>query len=612
MPSRTPLASVRPDRPAFYWLATVVLLIAILARGQEVLIPLVLAMVIAFALSPLVKMVERKLGRGLAVALVVLVTLASVSAFGFLLKSQLVDLSAQMTKYSDSIRKKMQDLRGDSGSGLSGLSKAVDKVALEMDEKVAENRDARPVKLVPAGSTAFERLEATVLPVFEPLAKALIVLVLVIFLLIQREDLRDRFIRLAGRRNVTLTTRTLDEAGERISRFLLLQSAINAGFGIVIALGLWGFGIPYPALWGFVAAILRFVPFVGSLLAMVMPTMLAFALFEGWWQTGATLGLFVALDVIAAYAVEPVVIGKKTGVSSMAMLVSAIVWTWLWGAAGLVLSTPLTVCLVVLGKHVPRLQFLSVLLSDEPALDPDLVFYQRLLAGDEDEAGEILEKALRTLSREQMLDAVIIPALVMAEHDRGTDVIAEADHVYFMHATLTLVEHQTAAQVTATAAAEKDRLADTAALPRRRILGVPARNEADELVWEMLRQLFDTTRFDVQSLSADTLVSEVIAAAEESTPDLICVTSVPPGGLVHVRHLCKRLAARLPELRILVIRPGVTGIAQQDAAQKLIEEGATDVAFTLAEARTRVDQLSLLAGVPQEAPAVGSGANRRA
>lgn len=582
------MATQRLEQPTFYWLATVALVVGIFARAQEVLVPLALAVVIAFALTPVVKTVERKTGRGLAVAMVVLVGLALVGGFGYLLQKQLVDLSGQMNQYSESMRKKIASLRGD-GSGLAGLSAAVEKMVLQLDETVAETKEARPVKVIPEGTSGIGRLEAMVTPALKPLAGTLIVLVLVIFLLMQREDLRDRFIRLAGKRRVTLTTRTLDEAGLRVSHFLLTQSAINATFGLFVALGLLWIGIPYAPLWGFVAAMLRFVPFIGSLLAMLFPAMLSFAQFEGWWHTGMTVGLFVALDLVTAYGAEPVIIGRRTGVSSMAMLVSAIFWTWLWGAAGLVLSTPMTVCLVVVGRHVPRLQFLSVLLSDAPALDRELVLYQRLLSGDEDEANETVEKALRTLPREEVLDTVIIPAVLLAERDRASDEINKSDHENVLRVIANIVEHQPATTPLVGAAA-----ATPAAQSRPHILGVPAHNTADELVWSMFSQLLDPARFTVESLSAATLVSEAVEAAVKGTPELICITSVPPGGLVHVRHLCKRLNDRLPNARILIIRPGVNDDAQLTRADKLIQDGATGVAFTLADARARANQLLLL------------------
>ena len=255
-PSATaPVRTPRRERPAFFWLASLALIVAMLARAQAILVPLALAIVVSFALSPAVKRLERTLRRGGAVALVVLVSLAVVGGFGYLLKRQVVDLSAKMTKYSESIRQKVLSLQGGEGTGLAALSRSVDRVVHDLDEHVVADDGARPVRLVPPDATVTERIERTLTPVVAPLAQAGMVLILVICLLIKREDLRDRFIRLVGRGQVTLTTRTLDEVGRRISRFLAHQLAINAGFGAVVALGLYGIGIPYAPLWGFIATV---------------------------------------------------------------------------------------------------------------------------------------------------------------------------------------------------------------------------------------------------------------------------------------------------------------------------------------------------------------------
>ncbi|MEO8213564.1 MAG: AI-2E family transporter [Myxococcales bacterium] len=592
-------AAPRQPGPAFFWLATLALIVAILARAQSILVPLALAIVVAFALGPAVRRLERPLGRGVAVALVVFVALGAVVGFGYLLKRQLVDLSAQMTTYSDSIRTKMVSLRGTSGGGLAGLSKSIDRVARNLDEQVASDQGARPVRVVPSEATAWQRIEGTLTPLVEPLARSMVVLVLVIFLLIKREDLRDRFIRLLGRGNVTLTTRTLDEAGERISRFLTHQSAINGGFGVVVALGLFGIGIPYAPLWGFLAAVLRFVPFVGTLLAMILPAALAFAQFAGWGPLVATLALFLGLDALAAYVVEPVVIGAKTGVSSMAMLVSAIFWSWLWGPVGLVLSTPLTVCLAVLGKHVPRFSYLAVLLGDEPALENELALYQRLLSDDEDEAQDILEKCFRAMRRGQVFDEVVIPVLLLAGRDRARDEIDEAEHQNLLRTVRALVD--AGAPPVASDLSDAQALAPMGAAvptaqPPRRVLGVSARTATDEAIWEMLGQLFDARRVEVESVGSAYLASEVTATATDKQPDLICVVSIPPGGIAQARYLCRRLRAKLPHTPILVIRPSVPGVQTNatESAQKLTADGASQVCFTLEDARVAVEQQLVL------------------
>ncbi|HSY41821.1 MAG TPA: AI-2E family transporter, partial [Polyangia bacterium] len=579
-PAHAPAAS-RPDRPGLGALATVVLIVAVLARAQAVFVPLALAIVVAFALGPAVRLFERALGRVGAVAVVVVVALAAVGGFSYLLERQVVDLSAEMTKYSDSIQRKMIALRGSEGSGLGGLSKSVDRAVRNLDEEVEADQGARPVRVVPAEATALERIESALAPVLEPLARAGIVLVLVIFFLIKREDLRDRFIRLIGRGHVTLTTRALDEAGQRIGRFLAQQSAINGSFGVLVAAGLMGIGIPYAPLWGFVAAVLRFVPFVGTLFAMLVPAALAFAQFPGWWQLVATLGLFLGLDVLVAYVVEPIVIGAKTGVSSIAMLVSAIFWSWLWGPVGLVLSTPLTVCLAVLGKHVPRLSSLAILLDDRPALEDQLVLYHRLLSGDEEEAQEILDKRFREKRPAQVFDEIIIPALLLAERDRARGEISEADHQHVVRTIRALANTPPDAPHDAKALAP---LADgeRARPPIHRIVGVSARTVTDETIWEMLAQLFDPRKAQLESVGSSYLSSDPTPGepgASADPPDLVCVISVPPGGLAQARYICRRLRAKLPATPLVVIRPG--GQANgQESSLRLTEDGANEVCFT--------------------------------
>ena len=593
-PALAPAAASRPDRPGLGALGTVVLIVAVLSRAQAVFVPLALAIVVAFALGPAVRLLERALGRVGGVALVVIVSLAAVTAFGYLLERQVVDLSAQMTKYSDSIQRKMIALRGSEGSGLGGLSRSVDRAVRNLDKQVEADEGARPVRVVPAEATALERIESALAPVGEPLARAGIVLVLVIFFLIKREDLRDRFIRLVGRGHVTMTTRALDEAGQRIGRFLAQQSAINGSFGVIVAAGLMGIGIPYAPLWGFVAAVLRFVPFVGTLFAMLVPAALAFAQFPGWWQLIATLGLFFGLDILVAYVVEPIVIGAKTGVSPMAMLLSAIFWSWLWGPVGLVLSTPLTVCLAVLGKHVPRLSSLAILLDDQPALEDQLVLYHRLLSGDEEEAQEILDKRFREKTRAQVFDQIIIPALLLADRDRARGEISEADHQHVVRTIRALADTAPDAPRDARALAPVGEGGRTER-PLHRIVGVSARTVTDETIWEMLAQLFDPQKAQLESVGSSFLSSDLTprepGGVSPDAPDLVCVISVPPGGLAQARYICRRLRAKLPHTPVVVIRPG--GQANgQESSQRLTEDGARQVCFTLESARTTIEQIA--------------------
>ncbi len=592
------------------YVAMVALLVTILSHGQAVLVPVALAVMLTFILTPVVKALERRsLPRIVAVTVVIVLTLGVVGGSGYVLSRQFNDLAAQFPHYAATIKQKFATLRASRTGAIANIQRTLDKVSHELDTQEMETekkdrpkadgkalevqKNVQSVLMIPSEPTDVERFWGLVEPVFAPLAKVGIVLVLTIFMLSQREDLRNRFIRVVGQGRVTLTTRTMDEAGQRISRFLLTQSVINAGFGLIVAVALFWIGVPYAILWGVTAALLRFVPYVGSLLAMLLPTALAFVLFEGWGRTLATLGLFLSLDAVTANVIEPLLIGHHTGVSSLALLVSALFWTWLWGPVGLVLSTPLTVCLAVLGKHVPRLEFLVVLLGDEPALETDISFYQRLLAGDEDEASEIVEQQLQTTSQEQVFDEVLVPTLLLAERDRVREAISESEQQFVLQATRDIVQHMADAQARADkAASAANGTASPAGTPRGHIVGVPARTLGDQVALEMLSQLFDPFTCEIEQLSTATLVSEVLMAVEKGSPDLICITALPPGGFTQARYLCKRLRTRFPEVRIVVVRPGIPADTDK-SSQRLTEAGADTVATSLTEARTQATQLLL-------------------
>jgi predicted PurR-regulated permease PerM len=578
-----------PKRPLarhpFFGLATLVLVVVILSKAQAVLVPLALSVLIAFALTPSVRSLSRRLGHGLAVALVVIVAVGAVASFAYFLERQLVELSTQMSRYSEAMTSKLAVLRGTDSGGLSGISKTVDKLAAELDHGPATSSEVAPLQVVPAKAGALERFNQTIAPVLKPAADGVVVIVLVIFLLVRRGDVRDRIIRLAGKRHVSLTTRALDEAGQRIGRFLLIQSAINGAFGIAVSLALWLIGVPFPPVWGFLAAVLRFVPFLGTILGMVLPAALAFAQLPGWSHTLAVIGVFLGLDVVVAYFVEPLVVGHRTGVSSLAMIVMAVFWTWLWGPVGLVLSTPLTVCLAVLGRQVPAVEFLAVLLGDEPPLDPDVLFYQRLLAGDEDEATNLIEAQLRAGALEAF-DGLMLPALRLAERDRARGEISDAEY------------DQVVAMMTGLATGAGGEATGRHGGPRatHRVLGLPGPSSADQLAWHLLTQVVDPAKVTMETVS-DALVSEVVPRLETAPPDLVVVTALGPGGARHARQLGARLLRAQPGLRIAVLRPEVGGTAPTN-------DGAPPSMTTvrsLREAQERVAQVLLLA--PAETPA---------
>ena len=278
------------------------------------------------------------------------------------------------------------------------------------------------VELATPKSSVLTVARAIIEPVLGPLETTVIVFIVAIFILMQREDLRDRFIRLFGSRDLHRTTIAMDDAGQRLSRYFVSQLGVNACFGVVIGVGLWLIGVPSAALWGVLAGLLRFVPYVGPLLAAVAPLTLAAAVDPGWWTTIYVALLFVIIEPLTGYVVEPLLYGHSTGLSPMSVIVAAVFWTWIWGPVGLILSTPLTLCLVVMGRHVKSLEFFDVLLGDRPALSEVNRFYQRTLANDPDEALDQAEKMLADRSLVDYYDSVVLPGLKLAAADeaRGT------------------------------------------------------------------------------------------------------------------------------------------------------------------------------------------------
>jgi hypothetical protein len=433
---------------------------------------------------------------------------------------------------------------------------------------------------------------------FERLASAGLAIVLVIFMLMQREDLRNRLIRLVGYGRLPTTTRALEEASQRISRYLLMQSIINISFGVAVAIALWLIGLPYALLWGFLAAMLRFIPYVGPWAATIMPSALSLIVFPGWMWTALVIAVFLVLELINNMILEPMLYGESAGVSEVALLVAIAFWTWLWGPIGLILATPLTVCVVVLSKHVPHLEFISILMSDEPVMQSGVSYYQRLLAGDEDEAEEIVEEYLKTHPMEQIYDEVLIPALNDVKRDFSFGKLDEGNQQFIFKATREILEDLNGlnpdASSSPAARIKKDSPPTT---PRVRILGCPVRDEADELALLMCRQLLSPIRYEMEVLPDEALTSEVVDRVAEKCPAVISIVSLPPGGLAQTRYLCKRLRARFPDTRIIVGRLGTQSTNHQEA---LIAAGADKVATNMIELRNQIVQVSQIIPVDRQ------------
>lgn len=577
-------------------IATCVVIIASLYWAQSVLIPVALAMLLTFLLSPVAGTLERvAFGRLPSVILVVVLTFSLLGGIGWIVTVQFGSLANELPEYTVNIRQKIADVRGAGrGGALEKVQRTVEDMKSEIRKDDAPEKDQRrPVVVQPAASFRFWPVPLAVGPMLERFASAGLVIVLVIFMLVQREDLRNRLIRLVGYGRLTFTTLALEEAGQRISRYLLMQTIINSSFGLTVGLALYLIGLPYAIFWGFLAAVLRFIPYAGPFAAAIVPTVFSLAVFQGWLWPFVIIGLFLTLELLNNMVLEPMLYGESAGVSGVGLLVAIAFWTWLWGPVGLVLATPLTVCVVVFCKYVPRMDFIGVLMSDRPAMESNMSYYQRLLAMDQAEAAEIVEEHLTSHPPEQIYDSVLIPALNFARRDRELGRLTEDGEQFVFRATREILEdlHSLTAGISSEKAeAEKVAMAEddlTARLPKVRILGCPARDGADEVALHMIRQLLASTGYDVEVISDAMLTSEVVALIGEKSPALILITTVSPGGLAQTRYLCKRLRARFPNLKIAV---GQWGMGRDDRSSILLA-GADKVGISMIETRDQMMQL---------------------
>jgi predicted PurR-regulated permease PerM len=576
-------------------------IIAVVLAGlywlQAVLIPLALAVLLTVLLSPIVSILQRRgLGRVPSVLVTVLLALSILGGIGWTLTHQLVTLADELPQYSLNIHHRIADLRGASKGGfLEKVQKTVEDVVGEIQktDKPGVTRP-QPVAVALESPSILSHLPT----LLQALANAGVVTVLAIFMLLERRELRDRVILLIGYRRMTATTRALDEAGARISRYLLMQSIINGSFGVAVGLGLFLIGVPYAVIWGCLAAALRFIPYVGAFGAALLPFALSLAVFQGWLWPALVVGLFLLLDLAINMVIEPWLYGQSAGVSQFALLVAVTFWTWLWGPIGLVLATPLTVCLIVLGKHLPALGFIVVLMGDRPVIEAKARYYQRLLARDQDEATDIVEAYVTADGRESVYDAVLLPALYYAKQDHDRGLLTEGDAQFVGQATreiLEVLDHD------APAPSERDpgdlSASDPGADTWVQIAGCPARDEADGLALEMVRHLLDPARYRIEVIGASMVTAEVVAWVDLHRPALLCIGALAPGGLSQARHLCKRLRSQCPELTIVVGRWGLHDEKDTDR-QQLLAAGADYVATTVLDTQRALAQVGLKLGRP--------------
>jgi predicted PurR-regulated permease PerM len=573
-----------------WMLASTAVVVAALYLAKGVLIPLTLAVLLSFLLSPVCDWLERlRLGRIPAVLVTAFVGFAVLGAAAWTTVVQMSELAPKMPEYQDNIQAKLHAVNDYFVAALSKATRTAEDVGQSLPQaeqtETPEGTGQRPysVRVLSSPASPLQILGGAFGTLIAALGVAGIVIVLVVFFLVRREDLRDRFIRLVGKGQLTLTTQMLEDAAKRVSRYLAMLFLINAAFGILVGIGLYLIGVPNAILWGILAAILRFVPYIGSWIAAAAPLGLAMAISTGWLAPILTLGLFVVLELFCGNILEPLLYGKGTGVSAVAVLVAAVFWTWLWGIAGLLLATPLTVCLLVLGKHVPQLSFLDTLLGNEPVFEPTKRVYQRLLAGDQEEATEVVDDDLENKSLVEVYDTLLVPALALAETDWHRGELDEGRHAFILQSLKEMIHERGEGQPEVP---PNEGLEDNH-LPRPCILCLPARDEADEIAGMMLAQLLATGECLVQSVSFTAAAGELVDLVARRKPDVVCISATPPAAVMHARHLCKHVRGRFPQV------PVVVGLwnAQGDLSKAKVRIGGGDtthVVATLAEAQERV------------------------
>jgi predicted PurR-regulated permease PerM len=550
------------------------------------LIPFAFALTLTFLLTPAVDLLQRwHAGRALSVLTTVLVSIAVAGGIGWIIANQLVEVANQLPLYRENIRAKIDALHHPETGQVGKAAESVKEIARELTSPSAESpgttKPPVAVQVVDAPSSGWTQLRNLATPILGPLVQTGVVIIFSVFMLLKKEDLRNRLLRLAGIGQLNLMTQALDDAGGRVSRYLLMQFLVNAGFGTLLGLGLYWIGVPYPVLWGAVAGILRTVPYVGTLAAATLPLALSLAVFDGWLKPVLVFLLAAGLELTIANFLEPWLYGAYVGISSLALLVTAVFWAILWGPAGLILSTPLTVCVVVLGRYVPHLSFLHILLGDEPALAAEAQIYQRLLAMDQLEAQSIVDQFLKGRPLVELYDSVLIPALSLAEQDRHKGAIDAAREEFLFLSINEMIAEFSGYQE-----------AGGVKQPSGRILCLPAHDRADEVTAAMLAQLVEQMGFAALAFPIDgSSPTEWMTLLEVGASDVLCISALPPYAFAPARALCKQIRERFPELKLVVCVWGFSG--DQSKAKARFDRTPPDrLCTSLAEALESIQEFT--------------------
>jgi predicted PurR-regulated permease PerM len=597
-------------------LVTLALVVTALYVGRAVFIPIAIAILLSFVLAPLVRLLRRwRVPRVPSVGLVVLLAFAILAGFGMILTQQFTDLAQELPNYETTITRKIASIKQVAGSGgsLERAAAALRNIGGQITEPTPDaakppgppalpqtgqpqtKPEPVPVEVLPSSDPlSFERLQSLAGTVLEPLATAGIILVFVIFILFQREDLRDRFIRLAGSSDLQRTTAAMNDAARRLSRYFLFQTFMNATFGVFVAIGLWFIGVPSPFLCGALAGLLRFVPYVGSFIAAAVPILLAAAVAPGWTMMFEVAALFLITEPIVGQLIEPLLYGHQTGISPIAVVVSATFWTWLWGPVGLLLATPLTVCLVVLGRHVERLEFLDVLLGDAPALTPVESFYQRLLAADSSEVAEQAEEFIKERPLADYFDEVALEALLMAQADVRRGALDAGRQVKIRETIDELVEDLQDDGSDPGRAAEGEETAEAREqTSHMSVVCVGGRTPLDEAAGALFAHLLRSEeRIAPRVEPASALSPAGLLRLDAAQADVICLSYLDSEvGHAQVRYGVRRVRRRFP--RAVILTCFWTADEAPGKAQQLCDAGKADkCAFRFGQALHVISEIA--------------------
>ena len=584
-------------------------IVAALYFARDVLVPIALAVLLSFVLAPLVRRLQYwRFPRIVAVFIVAIFAFSIIFGLGAFMVSQVSQLANDLPRYQSTLRDKIQSLQGvATGAGplerasdvLKDLKKQLDKPAgaptadPSLSSQAQSNRPI-PVEVRQPDPGALQVLGALIEPLIHPLTTTGIVVIFLIFILLQQSDLRNRLVRLAGAKDLHRTTAALDDAGQRLSRLFLTQLVLNASFGVVIGLALWLIGVPSAPLWGMLAMIMRFVPYIGALISAVFPVVLAAAVGPGWTMVLMTGALFLVAETVVGQAIEPLIYGHSTGLSPVAVITAATFWTWLWGPIGLILATPLTMCLVVLGRHVDQLKFLDVMFGDEPPLTPAELIYQRMLARDPVEAADQARVFLREKPLTAYYDEILLEGLRLAQADaqRGSldedqmrrvrDAVADIIDDLATHTDVDNASTGSAEGESPLAQLERaEEKVEEKALPERwrtgkSVLCIPGPSLLDEALAAIVTHLLEHRGICARAEQVDALSISRILSWDTAGVELVCLCFLEAVTAAQIRYAIRRIHRRMPHVSIIVVSLGRPRSVEGDEASAAGAEAVYD------------------------------------